>query len=223
MKKLQLVILALFLSISSLQAQCTFEALFPLKWGTSKYSINENLMSNKLYTRGQDTIQGSVFQHGLNYLFTVRNMNLGFYTVNNVGTHPCFKTANVTLNLIANDSGLVAYVYQVTFPAEKRDEYMSVLDSMRVMMAKKFTYFSAVETKTMANEAGGTVLTGEGISFYFNEEPILSSNLTYPQFVVRGGYLAKKPAGDESKVFTNQAEEIQYYRIEILYKMPKYY
>jgi len=223
MKKLQLVILALFLSISSLQAQCTFEALFPLKWGTSKYMINEHFITNKLYTRGPDSIQGSVFQHGLNYLFTVRNMNLNFFTFTNAATHPCFNAANVTLNIIANDSGLVAYAYQVIYPATMHKEYLGVLDSMRVMMTQKFTYFSTVENKTKAMDVSGSELTGNGVSYYFNDEPVLSQNLTYPQFVIRGGYLAKKPAGDNSKVFTNQAEEIQYYTIEILYKMSKYY
>ncbi len=223
MKKLQLLTLALFLSLSSLQAQCTFEALFPLKWGTSKYMINEHFMSNKSYTRGKDTVQGSVFLHGLNYLHTVRNMNLSFYTFTNVVSHPCFNAANVALNIIANDSGLVAYAYQVTYPATMHKEYLGVLDSMRTMMTKKFTYFNTVENKTRALDVSGSELTGEGVSYYFNDEPILSQNLTYPQYVIRGGYLAKKPAGENSKVFTNQAEEIQYYTIEILYKMPKYY
>lgn len=223
MKKLQLLVLALFLSLTSLQAQCTFESLFPLNWGTSRYMINEHFMSESLYKRGPDTIQASVFQHGLNYLFTARNMNLSFFSFNNVASHPCFNAANVTLNIVANDSGLVAYVYQVTYPATMHKEYLGVIDSMRTMMNKKFTYYSTVENKTQAMDVSGSTLTGEGVSYYFNSEPILSHNLTYPPYVIRGGYLAKKPGGEDSKVFTNQAEEIQYYRIEILYKMPRYH
>jgi hypothetical protein len=98
---------------------------------------------------------------------------------------------------------------------------MSVIDSMRVMMEKKFTYNSTVKNPTKALDANGKELAGEGVSVYFNNEPIVHSNLTYPQFVIRAGYLGEKPATTDSKMIVNQAEDVEFYRLEILYKRPQ--
>ena len=89
-------------------------------------------------------------------------------------------------------------------------------------MAKQFTYQSSVENKTVALDATGNKLEGDGVCVYFNDHPIVPTNLTYAQFVIRAGYLAKKPAAtSDKKVLINQAEDVQYYRIEILYKRPQ--
>lgn len=221
MKKIVLL-LALLASVwQSGNAQCTFETLFPLQWGAPKYSINEYYQTSPLYQTSKDTIRGSAFEHGLNYLFTARNMDLYFFSYQAIGTHPCFKSGHVILNCIANDSGLVAYNFQVTFAATEKAAYMSVIDSMRVMMEKKFTYNSTVKNPTKALDANGKELAGEGVSVYFNNEPIVHSNLTYPQFVIRAGYLGEKPATTDSKMIVNQAEDVEFYRLEILYKKPQ--
>jgi len=223
MKKILLITFVSLFSLNQLSAQCTFESLFPLSWGTSKYTINEHFNSSPVFQRANDTIRGSVFEHGLDYLFTARNMDLYFYSYTNKVPHPCFKLGDIVLNCIANDSGVVAYNYQVTFPASRHAEYLAVVDSLRAMMQKKFTYTSSVKNTTKATAPDGSILTGEGVCFYFNNEPIIHTNLTYPQFVVRGGFLAKKPApAGSGNVIMNQAEEIQYYRIEILYKRPTF-
>jgi alpha-glucosidase (family GH31 glycosyl hydrolase) len=101
---------------------------------------------------------------------------------------------------------------------------MAVIDSMKLMMQKKFTYNSTVKNPTKSLDANGKELTGEGVSIYYNNEPIVSTNLTYPQFVVRAGYLARKPQPSDGKTLTNQAEDVEFYRLEILYKktMPKW-
>ena len=211
--------LVLFGALSS-SAQCTFETLFPLKWGAPRYSINEYYNSSRDFQTSKDSIRGSAFEHGLNYFFTARHLNLSFFSYQNTGTHPCFKSGNVVLNCIANDSGLVAYNYQVTFPASEHQAYLAVLDSMKAMMQKKFTYNSTVKTPTKSLDANNQPLSGYGVCVYFNDEPIVSTNLTYPQFVIRAGYLAKQPAPASNGTIANQAEEIQFYRIEILYKMP---
>ncbi len=201
-------------------SQCTFETLFPLKWGASRFLINEHYQSNPIYKVGGDTITGSIFLHGLDYFFTARNMRLYFYSYTNVQPHPCFKTGSITLNAIANDSGLVAYNYQVTFPASQKEAYLQMVDSLRKMMDKKFVYHSSVENHTESMDTSGAKLTGHGVCVYYNDEPIISSNLTYPPFVIRAGYLAKQPqTSEENKVVMNQAEQIAYYRVEILYKV----
>jgi hypothetical protein len=122
------------------------------------------------------------------------------------------------VNGIANDSGLVAYNYQVTYPASEKAAYFEVLDSLKAMMQKKFTYNSTVKNPTRSFDANGKELTGEGVSVYYNNEPIVTSNLTYPQFVIRAGYLAKKPDPANNKTIVNQAENVEFYRLEILYK-----
>jgi hypothetical protein len=214
MKKLLLILTCAMVTGGISSAQCTFEALFPLPWGASKFAINEHYQTSPYYQTSKDTIRGTSFEHGLNYFFMARNMNL-----ESLGTHPCFKTGHVILNGIANDSGLVAYNFQVTFPATEKVAYFAVIDSMKAMMAKKFTYTSTVNTPTKSFDANGNVLTGEGVSVYFNNEPVVSNNLTYPQFVVRAGYLARKPEQNNSQHIVNQAENIEFYRLEILYKV----
>lgn len=222
MKKIVLTLAVGILTALQSYSQCSFETLFPLPWGVSKYMINEKYNSNPVFKVGKDTITGSAFRHGLDYFFTARNMRLYFYSYNNAVPHPCFMSGNVTVNAIANDSGLVAYNYQVTFPADQRMAYAQAVDSLRKMMEKKYVYHSNVETKTEALDAAGNTLTGEGICVYYNDEPIINTNLTYPPFVIRAGYLAKsRTAQGSSGVILNQAENIAFYRIEILYKMKR--
>jgi hypothetical protein len=219
MKKFSLVLLLSLFAIFQINAQCTFESLFPIKWGGAKYAVNEYYNASPLFQKGNDTIRGSVFQHGLDYWFTGRNLNLTAYSYTNIAPHPCFMSGDIVVNCITSDSGLVAYNYQVTYPASRKNEFQTVIDSMRSMMKNQFTYTSAVDNKTAAMDASGIELTGEGVSVYFNDQPIVHTNLTYPQMVIRGGYLAKKPAkSSDPKVMINQAEDVQYYRIEILYK-----
>jgi hypothetical protein len=222
-KTLILLVLTAFSTFSSV-AQCSFESLFPLSWGSPRYSINEHFNTSPLFHPSKDSIRGSAFEHGLDYFFTARNMRLSFFSYENTGNHPCLNTGHVVLNCIANDSGLVAYNYQVTYPASEHAAYVATLDSLKAMMQKKFTYNSTVKTPTKAIDANNSPLAGYGVCVYFNDEPIVSTNLTYPQFVIRAGYLAKQPAASTNGSVSNQAEEIQYYRIEILYKktMPKW-
>jgi len=224
MKKIYLAALLLAFSWSGSIAQCSFETLFPLTWGSSKYSINEYYQSSGLFETSTDTIRKSAFEHGLDYLFTARNMTLAFYSYKNKMDHPCFKSGHIVLNCIANDSGLVAYNFQVTYPVADHEAYLMVIDSLKAMMQKKFAYNSTVKNPTKAFDANGNELEGEGVSVYFNDEPIISSNLTYPQFVIRAGFLATKAPPSNGAMIPNQAEDIQYYRIEILYKktMPKW-
>jgi hypothetical protein len=219
MKKTLLALCGALPFTGSLNAQCTFETLFPLKWGAPKYSINEYYQNSPVYQTSKDTIRGSAFEHGQNYFFMSRNMDLAFFSYQSMGSHPCFSTGNVVLNCVANDSGLVAYNYQVTFPASEKAAYFAVLDSMKAMMQKKFTYNSTVKNPTKSMSANGQALSGEGVSIYFNNEPVVSSNLTYPQFVIRAGYLGKKPEPSTNSTIVNQAEDVEFYRLEILYKM----
>ncbi len=212
---------ACLLWVLQVPAQCTFESLFPLGWGTGKFPINEKYSNDSIFRPGNDTITGSVFEHGLDYFFTVRHMDLYIFAYKNVMPHYCFKSGEIVLNCIAGDSGLVAYNYQVTYPATKRDEFLAVVDSLRGMMEKKFTYHASIKNTTRARDAQGIELTGEGTCVYFNDQPVIKSNLTYAQFVIRAGYLAKQPAKSESNMMMNQAEQIQFYRIEILYKRPQ--
>jgi len=218
MKKQLIIILTALLVGTNLQAQCTFETLFPLEFGAGKHAIAEKYGNIPIFQAGQDTIRGSVFQHGLNYIYTVRNFDLYVFSYENVSPHPCFGSGDVVLNCIANDSGLVAYLFQVTYPASKRLEFLTVVDSLKNMMKQKFVYQSTVENKTKATDTTGYELTGDGVCVYFNDHPIVPNNLTYPQFVIRAGYLAKSPKPSENGVLMNQASEIQYYRIEILFK-----
>jgi hypothetical protein len=210
---------AFLLSWTASISQCTFESLFPLSWGAPKYSINEYYQGSPLYQTSRDTIRGSAFVHGLDYFFTARNLNLSFYSYQATQKHPCFKSVHVIVNCIASDSGLVAYNYQVTYPATEKVAYMAMIDSLRAMMEKKYTYSSMVKVPTTAIDATGKELSGEGVCYYFNNEPVVASNLTYPQFVVRAGYLAEKPKPSDGKTITNSAEEVAFYRLEILYKM----
>lgn len=222
MKKFLLIICIGLLSVFQLQAQCTFESLFPLKWLGGKHAITETYSTSPFFQKANDTIRGTAFETGLDYLFTARNMDLFFYAYRNKSPHPCFALGDVVLNCVANDSGLVAYNYQVTYPASRRTEFYAVVDSLQNMMKSKFTYNSSVKNTTKATGPGGEMLTGEGVCVYFNNEPVVTTNLTYPQFVIRAGYLAKKStAPKDSKVIINSAEEVEYYRLEILYKRPQ--
>jgi hypothetical protein len=218
MKKILLAFCCAVLSAGPINAQCTFESLFPLKWGASTFAFNEHFQNDSIFRTSEDTIRGSAFEHGQNYFFTARNMKLGVYSYQSFGMHPCFRSGKVIVNGVANDSGLVAYNYQVTYPAAEKAMYMAVLDSMKAMMSKKFGYNSTVKNPTKSMDAEGNLLTGEGVSVYYNNEPIISSNLTYPQFVIRAGYLGKKPAKSSDSTLMNQAEDVQYYLLEILYK-----
>jgi len=218
MKKFSLVLLISIISGFQLNAQCTFESLFPLKFDAGKYNIVEYYANNPVYTKGKDTLNASVFVTGLDYFYTKRNLDLGIYSYTNIAPHPCFKSGDIVLNCVASDSGLLAYNYQVTYAATSRDEFMSVVDSLRNMMKGKFVYHSMVDNKTTAVDTSGQPLSGEGACVYYNDQPIVPSNLTYPQMVIRAGYLSKKPGKSKDGVHVNQAEEVQYYRIEILYK-----
>src|SRR4030095_10730774 len=218
MKKLSLFLLVTLFTGIQLKAQCTFESLFPLDFGAGKHAIQDKYGANPIFTPGDDTIRGSVFQHGLNYIWTVRNYDLYIFSYVNVAHHPCFGSGDIVLNCIANDSGLVAYNYQVTYAASSKPEFMAVVDSLKKMMSQKFTYTSTVENKTKATDSAGVELSGDGVSVYYNDHPVVANNLTYPQFVIRAGYLEKKPKSSQDGVLMNQASDIQYYRIEILFK-----
>ena len=217
MKKQFIIILAGLLIGTQLKAQCTFESLFPLDFGAGKHLIQNRYGANPIFIPAQDTIRGSVFDHGLDYFWTVRNFDIEIFSYTNVAHHPCFGSGDIVLNCIANDSGLVAYNYQVTYADTNKPEFMAVVDSLKKMMTKKFTYTGMVETKTSAIDETGAELSGDGVSVYFNDQPVVSSNLTYPQFVIRAGYLEKKPKSSDN-VYLNQASKIQYYRIEIVFK-----
>ena len=90
MKKIALSLFILLFAGFQLKAQCTFESLFPLKWGASQYSINEYYSGNASWQKGKDTIRTSIFQHGLDYFFTVRNMDLDIFSYTNFVPNPCF-------------------------------------------------------------------------------------------------------------------------------------
>lgn len=205
--------------LGSATAQCTFKDIFPYNWGTAALEMNEQVQNDPRFTVSSDTIRASAFQHHLDYFRTVRNMNLDFYGYSSENKHNCFMSDDVTFVFIANDSGLVAYSYMVNYPADAKETYDKVVDSLKTMIAGQFTYSSDVK-----NDLKAGYLTGKGVSTYFNSEPIVSHNLTYAPMALRYGFLAKVPEGDESGTVINKAGAIEYYRIEILYKksMPKW-
>jgi len=220
MKRLStFIIVSIIVFAGTTNAQCTFEDLFPLKWSQSAYEVNEQFQSDKRFKTSHDTIRSSAFKHHQDYFRTVRNMNLSFYAYASAENHDCFKSGDVTLICIANDSGLYAYSYMVNYPIEEKETYHSVIDSLKKMMNNKFTYSSNIKNKLQAG-----ALAGDGVSVYFDQQPIISTNLTYAPMAIRVGYLAKQPDSMGGNGIPNSAEEIQYYRIEILYKkqMPKW-
>ncbi len=193
-----------------MNAQCTYEDLFPYSWGTSAFEVNEHFQSDPRFEIASDTIRASAFQHHQDYFRMVRNMNLSFYGYKSVNYHDCLKSGNITLVCIANDSGLVAYSYMIDYPAEERDNYNQVLDSLKSMMQGKFVYSSNVKNKLQAGN-----MSGDGISIYFDEQPIIPDNLKIAPMAIRVGSLSEAPEGSEA---SNRAGPIKFYRLEILYK-----
>jgi hypothetical protein len=196
-------------------AQCTFDDLFPLDWKKSAFEVDEQFQSDPRFKVSHDTIRASAFKHNQDYFRTVRNMNLKFYAYKSAAFHECFQSGDITLICIANDSGLYAYSYMINYPAEERDTYVNVLDSLKSMMKNKYVYSSNVKNTLNAGN-----LSGEGVSLYYNNEPVIHDNLTYVPMVIRVGNLAQLGENQGGDGIPNQAGEIKYYRLEILFKKP---
>lgn len=214
MKKYILALL-FFANQFTVYSQCSFEELFPLRWGRSGFMINEYYQGRQAYLVDTAGIPASIFEHHQDYFKTARHLNLKFF-VYNAPYQPCFRTYNVKISAIASDSGLLAYRFIAEYPFDKQKDYFLVVDSLRKLMSSKYIYTKNFENLTNQGDS----LKGEGNSFYYNNQPVNKENLTYPPAVIRAGYVGRQPVQNATKpgIAVNSATIIDKYVIEVLYK-----